>query len=125
MDNAVREVLLSQGVNLEDAMHRFLDMEEMYIKFLVKYSEEKSIENMKNALETRDVETVFKSAHSYKGLAGNLGLERIYGMASEVTELTRGKSNSDEVDFELLAEKIAVLCTADNEMRETIRTYFC
>lgn len=124
MEDIKREVLIEQGVNLNDAMHRFLNMEEMYIKFLLRYSEDKSIETMRDAVADSNVEAVFKAAHALKGLAGNLGLDNIYRMSSEITELTRGKSSADEVDMKLVADKIGILAEAHEKLAEVIRSNF-
>ena len=54
-------------------------------------------------LAEKNVEEAFKSAHTLKGVAGNLGLDPIAKCASEMVELLRGKDQLEEIDADQLS----------------------
>lgn len=102
MDTLFFDKLKDAGVDVDTAIKRFMGKEDLYIKFLAKYQNDESATNIEKYLAEKNVEEAFKSAHTLKGVAGNLGLDPIAKHASEMVELLRGKKQMDEIDTDQL-----------------------
>jgi histidine phosphotransfer protein HptB len=61
-------------------------------KFLGKFKDDKSFGELTAALEAGDVETAFRAAHTMKGVCANLGLDSLFKLSSDVTEILRPKA---------------------------------
>ena len=55
-------------------------------RFIVKLLDDKSFSAFKKAAENMDPKELFESSHAMKGAYANLGLMKLSGMASEITE---------------------------------------
>lgn len=62
----------------------------MVKKFVLKYQADSTFVDMNAAIEQEDWETAFRSAHTLKGVAQNLGFERLYQASFALTEAMRG-----------------------------------
>jgi hypothetical protein len=98
----VCEDLQTAGVNMEVVMSRFMGNEMLYIKFLKRFIEDESFQNMQGMFQQGNLEEAFKAAHTLKGLIANLGLDGIMGSVSPITEILRG--GSDEGVAELMKQ---------------------
>lgn len=102
MDTLFFGKLKDADVDVDTAIKRFMGKEDLYLKFLAKYKNDESAANIEKYLAEKNVEEAFKSAHTLKGVAGNLGLDPIAKYASEMVELLRGKDQLEEVDADQL-----------------------
>lgn len=93
----LKECYDALGGNYEDTVRRLYN-EKLVEKFLFKFEEDPSFENLKKALEEEDLETAFRAAHTLKGVAQNMG-------------------------FDNLAEQVEEVCKDYNKIRETITEY--
>ena len=59
-------------------------------KFVRKYPTDPTVSTLETAVETADWETAFRMAHTLKGVAQNLGFQRLYTAAYALTEQLRG-----------------------------------
>lgn len=84
----VKEFYDSIGGDYEDAINRFR-MESLVQKFLLKFPEDTSYQELVAAVEAGETETAFKAAHTLKGVTANLSMEKLRAASSEVTELLR------------------------------------
>ena len=111
MGNEILNLLKDAGNDVDSALRRFVGNEAMYIKFLKRFADDKSYSEMKEAVEKNDMGNAFVAAHTLKGVAGNLGLTKLFDVASEVTEKLRTRSDSDlAADFaRITAEYDAVM----------------
>ncbi|MGN0301700.1 MAG: Hpt domain-containing protein [Anaerotardibacter sp.] len=75
--------------------------EGMLIKYLLKFLEDGSFEELARAIEAMDKDAAFRGAHTIKGLSLNLGLESLARSASELTEKLR--SDDSQLDEEAMA----------------------
>ncbi len=103
MDTLFFDKLKDAGVDVDTAIKRFMGKEDLYLKFLAKYQNDESAANIEKYLAEKNVEEAFKSAHTLKGVAGNLGLDPIAKYASEMVELLRGKDQLEEIDADQLS----------------------
>ncbi|HJC64768.1 MAG TPA: Hpt domain-containing protein [Candidatus Blautia merdavium] len=76
-------------IDVEGSLARFAGMESMYIKFLKKLPEDENYQKLKEAVDGQDNEEIEVSAHTLKGISGNLGLTGIYDKSSRIVSAVR------------------------------------
>lgn len=103
MDAELKKQLQENGADVDTTIKRFMGNEALYMKFIMKYLDDKSFEGIAECMASEDYEEVFKHVHTLKGVTANLGLDPITAVASDMTELLRGKQPS-EVDVAGLQE---------------------
>jgi HPt (histidine-containing phosphotransfer) domain-containing protein len=89
--------LSAYGADVKGALGRMLNKEEMYSKFLRKFREDKSMDELRRLFSKdeidrtpEDYQQIFHLAHTVKGVAANLGLTSIANESSDICEKTRG-----------------------------------
>lgn len=95
MDAEFRRRLEENGADVDMTLKRFMGNEAIYMKFIMKFLDDKSYESIKENMGQGNYEEVFKSAHTLKGVTANLGLDPITEISSQICELLRGKSSQD------------------------------
>lgn len=103
MDEKFRRQMEENGADVATTLKRFMGNETIYLKFIIKFLDDKNYETIKDGLKQNDYEKAFTGAHSLKGVAGNLGLNPVYEAASEMSELLRN-AKDHEIDAEKLQE---------------------
>ncbi len=101
MDEKFRKQMEENGANIDTTLDRFMGNETLYMKFIMKFLEDKNYEALVENIEKDDFEGAFNSAHALKGVTANLGLDPINAQAAKITELLRNKQ-PEEVDVETL-----------------------
>ena len=79
------------GINYADGVKRFSGNTGLYEKFLFRFPEDPSYEDMIKALEAQDYDTAFRAAHTMKGVTGNLSLETLHSNLLPLVEALRNK----------------------------------
>lgn len=92
-----RAKLEAAGVDYAGAVHRFLNNDSMYEKFLVKFLEDENYKKLEDGIASGDYANIFPFTHTIKGTAGNLGLVPVSKVADIITELVRNKT-AEEID---------------------------
>jgi two-component system sensor histidine kinase/response regulator len=74
------------GIDMESALQRLGGNEKLYRRILLKFREghTDSVDQIYQALDTGDIETAHRIAHTMKGLAGNLGADALQSAAENV-----------------------------------------
>lgn len=67
-----------------------LSMESLVIKFLLKFVDDQTFDNLTKSVQEKDYEEAFRAVHTIKGSALNLELKDLAESCSEFTELLRG-----------------------------------
>lgn len=62
----------------------------MIRKFVLKYPSDPTYDQLCTAVQAQDWETAFRAAHTLKGVAQNLGFDRLYQSSAALTEALRG-----------------------------------
>jgi len=99
-----REDFISNGIDYDSAMNLFMGKQEILEKFLKKFLNDASYEQLKTAIANEDCDAAFKAAHTLKGVAGNLSMKELAKVVSDMTEefragnLSAGLAYVDEVD---------------------------
>ena len=77
------------GGNSADVLRR-LPSEAMVRKFIGKYPADTSWGSLESAINSQDWEAAFRAAHTLKGVAQNLGFQKLYLSSTALTEALRG-----------------------------------
>ena len=77
------------GGNYDDTLRR-IPSEALVRKFVLKYPNDPSFGQLKDALAAQNWETAFRASHTLKGVAQNLGMEHLYQVSSALCEAVRG-----------------------------------
>lgn len=75
----------SIGESLVEVLGR-LGMESRIAKYLGLFLQDPSFNELKEAFANDDAKTAFRAAHTLKGVASNLGLNKLSTSSSELTE---------------------------------------
>ena len=89
--------------DFDGAMSRLMK-EERIEKFVKKLPKTEDMANLRKALEEKDWETAFRSSHSLKGMALNLGLTKLAEPSCALCENLRGGTPKE--DCAPLMEKV-------------------
>lgn len=73
------------GGNSADVLRR-LPSEAMVRKFIGKYPADTSWGSLESAINSQDWEAAFRAAHTLKGVAQNLGFQKLYLSSTALTE---------------------------------------
>ena len=87
----MKEKLEALGVNVEDAMVRFMNNEAMLVKFLRKFVNNTNYSALKEAIAAGDKENALLHSHTLKGNCGNLSLTALYQLFTKQVELFRAE----------------------------------
>ncbi|MEA4854327.1 MAG: Hpt domain-containing protein [Christensenella sp.] len=87
--------LKNYGADLDGAMGRFLNDEELYASCFAEFMNDPCFAELKNALDAHDYDAAFDAAHTLKGVAGNMGLTPMYRAVCDIVEPLRAKQVSD------------------------------
>ncbi len=82
MTDERRAVLEAGGFNVDEAMKRFMNKEQLWIRFLKKFKADSSYENLVKAMAEKDSNLAIAAAHSMKVSNGNLVMTLLYSMFS-------------------------------------------
>ena len=75
----------SLGESLDEVLGR-LRLESRIAKYLGLFLNDPSFDELKNAFAKNDAKTAFRAAHTLKGVAANLGLNKLSSSSSVLTE---------------------------------------
>ena len=103
MDAQTKANLEACGVDLNTTMERFMGKEELLFKFLKKFLNDESFNNLVKCMDEKEFEAAFSHAHTLKGVAANLGLGNLSNSTSALVEKLRAK---DYTDYEGMVEEI-------------------
>ncbi len=109
----LKECYEKLGGDYDDALSRMMN-DVLIDKFIIKFLDDRTIEEFKAAVQANDIIAIFRASHTMKGVAGNLGFTRLAAAASDLTEHVRGRETGD-VDTALVQEfndAYDAVCTA-------------
>lgn len=94
MNQEIKEELVAAGVNMEEAMERMMNNEMLLERLLVKFKMDKNFPGLEKALEEQNYEEAFHCAHTLKGVAGNMGMEKL--MEADIVVVEKLRSHNYE-----------------------------
>lgn len=86
------------GGDLEQTLSR-LPSEKMIFKFVLKFPDDPSHAQLTQALESGDIPTAFRAAHTLKGTSSTLGFGELTAAASALTEQLRNATALPQQSF--------------------------
>ena len=115
----LQECYIKLEGNYDEVIGR-LRKEELVKKFVVKFLDDPSFNNLCNAMETHDREEAFRAAHTIKGVCQNLSFTKLYSSSHDLTESLRNEwgegydelFNRTVADYEQTAATIRELIAA-------------
>lgn len=122
MDEKFRKQMEKNGADVATTLKRFMGNEAIYMKFLMKFPEDKNYDAIMENIRKNDYDAVFNSAHTLKGVSANLGLKPVYNASSQITELLRNRSEQ-QIDVDRLNEYTLQLQEAYGRFREILDSY--
>ena len=90
MDQTKKHQLESAGVDVDQALNRFMGNEALMLKFLLRFPSDENFSRLRQAIAHGDATTAFKAAHTLKGVTGNLSLTELYARLVPLVEDLRG-----------------------------------
>ena len=111
--------LKSNGVNWEEGVERLMGDADFYLHMLGRYAQNANFDQLKDAMEKRDLEAAYQACHALKGISGNLSLDELHQTATKACTLLR-EGNLDEAkaymprleEFHLMARDAARLANS-------------
>lgn len=94
------------GVNVNEALERFMNNSGLYTKMLKKFASSIPQYNVVQYLENGEYEKALDNAHSLKGVTGNLSITPLYKAYSEIVALLR--NNDPEKAGDIIRNVIPV-----------------
>ena len=113
----LRECYEKIGGDYEGSCKRLMN-EKLLERFLQKFFDDPSMQLLVDAVKEGNIESSFRAVHTLKGVAGNLGLSRLYNSAVNLTEQLRPRQN--QADSALLL----ALIDEYNATTGTLKEYF-
>lgn len=89
MDNAKKERLAAAGIDVKDALQRFMENESMLERFLDKFTDDKNFSKLKEALDSGNAEAALEASHTLKGVSGNLSMTPLFDLLTEQVKRLR------------------------------------
>ena len=103
--NGLIKRLKTEHCDVEEALDRCMDMEDLYLELLQMFADDTEIDKLHEAFEDHDVKEVFFHSHTLKGVYTNLGLTPLYELDTPIVETTRKDSLEGLEDSVIILEK--------------------
>ncbi len=88
----LKEMYESIGSNYDNVLGRLMT-EALVSKFVFLFQKDDSFGNLETSFNEKNRDEAFRAAHTLKGVAQNLGFDRLYQKSSELTEFLRGRED--------------------------------
>ena len=108
------------GGNYQEAKSRLMN-DKLVERFIQKFLQDTSFQELEKAMEAKDGETAFRCAHTLKGVSANLSLSLLASSSSLLTEELRNKGGVIPEEAYILFEEVKKDYSLTTE---TIKSYF-
>ncbi len=82
MDTLIKEELILAGIDIDTALTRFMNNENLLQKTLSLFLEDTNFQNLLTHLQTENFSEAYKASHTLKGLCGNLSFTHLFELFS-------------------------------------------
>lgn len=90
-----RDALISLDVNLPETLHRFSGNEGLLRRFVMRFPQDATYRELKDAIEQGDSQKIERTAHTLKGLSANLGFGKLQAACNDlVIAVRQGQGSS-------------------------------
>ncbi|MGN0732659.1 MAG: Hpt domain-containing protein [Emergencia sp.] len=101
----IQECYEKMGGDYEQVEKR-LPSAKLIQKFVIKFLDDGSYDELQEAMEKGQRETAFRAAHTLKGVCGNLSFSRLLDSASKLTEVLREENEEIPAEAVLMMEDV-------------------
>ena len=91
MNKEMENQLKAASINVEDLMERLVGNMNLITRFLKRFPDDKSYEQLVDSISKGDMEGAFRAAHTLKGICANLSMTKLYNVVSKLVEALRAK----------------------------------
>ncbi len=114
----IKQELVEAGVNYTELLKRFMNMDKMAEKFLIRYLDDPTMDQYKEVLDKNDVEQLFRVTHTLKGVCGNLCLDGMLEIVVPAVEVYRaGKLDGAAETYERVKAVYDNICAVINKIK--------
>lgn len=107
------------GGNFEDVKRRLLN-EEFIRKFVLKFKDDETFDNLIDAFDKADYKEAFRFIHTLKGTSVNLGFDDLYQASCNLTECLREKENLNDEELEEAGKLLQIVKNSYQKIIELI-----
>ena len=86
MDLMKKQILQDGGIDVDEALARFVQNEALMMKFLLRFPGDENFSRLKETMAQSDAVGAFEAAHTLKGVASNLSMKDIFRWTSMIVE---------------------------------------
>jgi len=101
------EAITEIGVNTEETLRRFSGNKDLMEKFIRKFPQDNTISDLEAAIAAKNYQSIEETAHTLKGVSGNLGFTQLYELSSALVNAVRAK---DLATADQLCPKVTGRC---------------
>ncbi len=103
-------------VDTDGTVSRFMNNEDIYVKFLIGYPSAERMPAIRSALDEKNTDSLIMHVHKLKGVSGNLGMTTIYNNAEAAIKLLRaGTYEGVSPLIDIIEADYNKICTAIEE----------
>lgn len=84
-------------IDITGSLARFSNYEPMYLKYLKRFLTEPTYDALLSAVAAQDFKGIECSAHTLKGISGNLGLTALFRDFDAIVQSVRAGNNEDAI----------------------------
>ena len=112
MTDLQKSHLTAAGIDISDALPRFMGNEALLERFLKKFLQDENYRRLQDAVRDGNLEGAITASHTLKGLCGNLSLSRLYSLFARQVDFFRSDG---------LAEGAALMDEISDAHQEAVR----
>jgi len=87
-------------IDVEEGSKRVMNNTKLFVKLLVKFKDDKTLEGIESAVSEGDMEKAQVATHTFKGLTANLSLTELYKQCVELeAQIKAGAFNKEQLDL--------------------------
>lgn len=92
----INEILDELKIDKKRIQQTFSGNIALYKKFLLKFADDSTFNSLCEAVQKKDSKAIEMAAHTLKGVAGNLGLDSLSNLSSDIVSSIRS-GNTNEI----------------------------
>ena len=97
MTQAEKERLIQAGIDVDEALARFMNNETLMTRFLKRFLDDKNYAALQAAVKDQNFEEMLAASHTLKGTSGNLSMKSLYALASQQVTLLRENNGQEAI----------------------------
>lgn len=111
MTEEYKQQLIKNGINVSQALDRFMGSEALFRRFLKMFLDDKSMSLLMESLEKGNIHDAFVQAHTMKGVVANLEIGPLLEILVPLTDdLRENKMDHAKEDVDELYRRYLIIC---------------